>query len=358
MGLTLKQVSESTGLAIPTLSDMENGKRAISATELYRLAKLYNRPLSFFFDEEAASAPFAVLLRSAGGATVDRNIIIQFHEMCRDYQNLKKLVGAPTMPSPPDYSDSKPWTLDDAEHIAQCERSSLGLDGQPIRSICDLLERKRGIRIFHLRGNVDTFSGAIARDEKLGVCFLVNSSHPLRRRVFTVAHEYAHCLAHADQLAHLDSDGSMGTRDRRERFANAFAAAFLMPRRSVEEMWTQQTVRPGKNEVNYEPVIYLATYFGVSFEAMGWRLVALRLLSKDNWDKLRTEGATSSMLARLLGYDNGQDRPETLPSYFKFLAYEAYRTGLVSLQRLAELLRTNYHELRTGLDVASAKGNV
>jgi len=345
MGLTLKQVSENMGLAVSTISEIESEKRRLSVVELNRFAKLYHRPVTFFFEKEESSASLAVLLRAADAFSVDKDTIIEFHELCRSYRDLRKLVGAPEMPGPPDYSSSGLTTFDQAEELAEVERSVLGLNGQPVRDIYDLLEGKRGIKIFHLPESSETLSGAFACDEEIGSCFLINSCHPQRRRTFTVAHEYAHCIVHRNQLAHIDAYTGFETKNPRERFANAFAAAFLMPRRTVSEVLSQ-LVSQRTNAMSAEVVLHLAMYFGVSFEAAGWRLVSLRKLPVSIWEDLRGEQIALSPTARLLGYSNEVGKPDTLPRQYRYLAYEAYKMKLISFERLAELLRRNYYELR------------
>ena len=357
MDLTLKQVSKSMGIAMSTISEIESGKRRISAVELYRFAKLYQRPISFFLEESETSASFAILLRAAGSASVSRETIINFHELCKGYRDLRKLVGAPKMPSSPDYSTSRLTTLDHAEELAEAERGSLGLNGQPIKDICDLLEGKRGVKIFHLPENSERFSGAFTYDEQLGACFLINSRHPERRRSFTAAHEYAHCIAHRNQLAHIDTRSTFETKNPRERFANAFAAAFLMPRRSVNEV-LGQLVFPQKSGLTAEVLVHLAIYFGVSFEAIGWRLVSLRRLSLTRWEELLSQQGPSSPTARLLGYCRGEEPPDTVPRQYKYLAYKAYEMKLISFEKLAELLRRNYYELKEEFQQGSQEGDV
>jgi Zn-dependent peptidase ImmA (M78 family)/transcriptional regulator with XRE-family HTH domain len=356
MGLTLKQVSESMGIAISTISEVESGKRRISAVELYRFAKLYQRPVSFFLEESETSASFAMLMRAAGNASVSRETIINFHELCRSYRDLRKLVRAPEMPCPPDYSASRPTTLDQAEELAEAERGSLGLNGQPVKDICDLLEGKRGIKIFHLPQNPERFSGAFTYDEQLGACFLINSLHPERRRTFTVAHEYAHCIAHRNQLAHIDTCPVFEIKSPRERFANAFAAAFLMPRRSVNEVLSQ-LVFPQRSTLTAEVLIHLAIYFGVSFDAMGWRLVSLRRLSLSRWEELLSQQVPSSATARLLGYCKEEEPPDAVPRQYKYLAFKAYEMKLISFEKLAELLRRNYYELKEGFTQGNQEGD-
>ncbi|TET43101.1 MAG: ImmA/IrrE family metallo-endopeptidase [Dehalococcoidia bacterium] len=356
MGLTLKQVSESMGIAMSTISEIESGKRRISAVELYRFAKLYQRPISFFLEETEPSASFAILMRAAGTASVSKETIINFHELSRSYRDLRKLVRAPEMPSPSNYSTSRLTTLGHAEELAEAERGSLGLNGQPIKDICDLLEGKRGIKIFHLPADPERFSGAFTYDEQLGACFLINSQHPKRRRTFTVAHEYAHCIAHRNQLAHIDTCPAFEIKNPRERFANAFAASFLMPKRAVNEV-LGQLVFPQRSALTAEVLVHLAMYFGVSSEAMGWRLVSLRRLSLSRWRDLLSQQVPSSPTARLLGYCVEEEPPDTVPRQYKYLAYKAYEMKLISFEKLAELLQRNYYELREEFRQASQEGD-
>jgi len=355
ISLTLKQVSEKIGLAASTISDIEAGKRRVTGVELYKFAKLYQRPITFFLEEGETSPSFTILLRAASTTSLSKRTIVDFHELCRDYRTLLELTKAPEMPNPPDYSASKPTALDFAEELAETERTSLGLNGQPIKDICDLLETKRGVKIFHLPEDTDVFSGAFACDQKLGACFLINLQQPQRRRVFTIAHEYAHCIAHRDQLAHVDILPAFETKNPRERFANAFAAAFLMPRRTVNEMLSQLVTT--QSLLTAEVLLRLAIYFGVSFEAIGWRLVSLRRLSSAKWNDLLNQQVPSSPTARLLGYNVENYSPDILPRHYKYLAYQAYRTKLTSFEKLAELLRRNYYELREEFSQESQDGD-
>lgn len=356
--LTLKQVSQSTGLSISTLSDIENDKRRISAVELYKLAQLYHRPITFFFEQGKTNASFSILFRATTleEPPVSRQTITEFHELCRNYKDLITTIGAPMMPSVPDFSGAGLSTYEQAEELAEIERSQLGLNGQPIKDINELLESKRGVKIFTLPEDPDIFSGAFACDEELGPCFLINSLHPRLRRTFTMAHEYAHCIAHGNQLVHIDAYTEFNTANPRERFANAFAAAFLMPKQTVKEVLSQLIYRQRKT-VSFEGIIRLAVYFGVSFEAAGWRLVSLKKLSRTTWDEIRNEPVTISPITSLLGYSNEIDHPDKLPQHYKYLAYKAYREKLISFERLAELLGRNYYALREEFYKASEEGN-
>ena len=347
LDLTLQDVSKQIGLSQSTISDMERGKRQVSGIELYRFSKLYDRPVDFFLRDRRPGTSFNLLMRAAEDESISKKSILKFQDFCNNYRLLKDLLKSPDVPPPPDYSRRKPNPAD-AEAIAEAERSSLGLNGQPIRDICDLLESKRGIKIFHLPEDPDRFFGALAHDEDCGVCFLINSNNPAKRRTFTAAHEYAHCIAHRDQLAHIDDQQAFESRKQNERFADAFAAAFLMPQGAVLEFLSQ--LRAGKQKATALIIIQLAVYFGVSFEAAGWRLVTMRKLNRDKWNDIMNQHIPSTPIARFLGYDPHESaQPDMLPKQYRFLCYQAYDQRLISFERLAELLNKNFYDLKDEL---------
>lgn len=343
LDLTLQDVSRQTGLSQSTISDMERGRRQVSGIELYRFSKLYERPVDFFLHDRQSGTSFNLLMRAVEEDCISKKSILKFQDFCNNYRLLKELLKLPDMPPPPNYSRRKPNPAD-AEEIAEAERSSLGLDGQPIRDICDLLESKRGIKILHLPEDPDRFFGALAHDEDCGVCFLINSNNPTKRRTFTIAHEYAHCIAHREQLAHIDYQQAFESRNRNERFADAFAAAFLMPQGAVIEFLSQ--LRASEQKAVALIIVQLAVYFGVSFEAAGWRLVTMRKLNRDKWDNIMRQRIPSTPIARFLGYDlHDNAQPDMLPKQYRYLCYQAYDQRLISFERLAELLNRNFYEL-------------
>ena len=343
LDLTLQDVAKNLNFSISTLSDIERGQRQVSSVELFRFARFYSRPIEYFLKEGKSGVSFHLLLRAIDATAISKDMIVKFEELCDNYSFIKELIKAPDMSSPPDYS-RKSRTIDDAEEIADSERANLGASDQPIKDIYALLESKRGIKIFHLPENPKIFAGAFANDEACGSCFLINSNNTYRRRAFTVAHEYGHCIAHRDQIAHIDSDDAFENSNTNERFADAFAAAFLMPRRSISEMWNY--LRSDERNTTPSLILQLAVYFGVSFEAVGWRLVTLHKLSKEKWLQICEQHIPSTPIARFFGYQIEDDKsPEMLPSQYKYLCYQAYEQHLISFERLAELLNRNFHDL-------------
>ena len=97
----------------------------------------------------------------------------------------------------------------------------------------------------------------------------VNSSRPLCRRRFSVAHEIGHYLLGHNSLSFSESGGGMIKREsRQERAANAFAAEFLMPKVMLSREAHRYTLRA------------LALRYKVSMQAMEIRLKELGLVCK------------------------------------------------------------------------------
>jgi len=100
-----------------------------------------------------------------------------------------------------------------------------------------------------------------------------NKLHNKRRRRFTLAHELGHFILHSGNktlfvdktksVMFRDSDSSSGEQ-MREREANAFAAALLMPEKLIKQ--------EAENMFGNKIVDQLAKKFGVSTQAMSFRL--------------------------------------------------------------------------------------
>jgi Zn-dependent peptidase ImmA (M78 family) len=95
-----------------------------------------------------------------------------------------------------------------------------------------------------------------------------NVTEPPVRQRFTVAHEIGHfALGHED--APRDSGNFQSSGDVREQQANKFAAELLMPASLVTQYYHSGVANS---------VEALASIFGVSKDAMGYRLINLRLM--------------------------------------------------------------------------------
>jgi hypothetical protein len=178
----------------------------------------------------------------------------------------------------------------------------------------------------------------LASDEE-GSFALVNTSRSRNRQLFTLAHEYCHILLHRGVGTRLDYDvfGVPKKGDPVEMAAGAFAAAFLMPCSKVRECWSIRA------KSKRSRLIWLKRYFGVSYRALGWRLLNLGLVTKSERETFEQDEAEISYVEKLL-YGPELEPCISIPALsdrLKFLAQRAYLSGDVSVSKLAEWLEVD-----------------
>lgn len=152
------------------------------------------------------------------------------------------------------------------------------------------LARKIGIEVRAESVDGD-LSGFLFRDAKTKKAIIgVNASHHQNRQRFTIAHEIGHYLMHPGEPFHVDGmkvafrinrrDGESSTGlDDSEREANLFAAELLMPARFLRKDLNAKDIDllDDANVVNE-----LARDYGVSAQALTFRLINLGLISENN----------------------------------------------------------------------------
>jgi Zn-dependent peptidase ImmA (M78 family)/DNA-binding XRE family transcriptional regulator len=355
LGLTQTAVAEQMGMVTSTVSAIESGKRAVTGEELYRFAQLLGRPVAYFLEAEgtAPTPGFQYLFRAVADKLFERGPLVELEQLADDYDLLEELVGTPPLPLPPDYSGFGFRTDQDAETLAEMERARLGLGDAPVGDLIDLLDGTIGIRTFLLPVQQNNWSSVSVRSRGGRPCMAINSKEPPYRRHFDLAHEYGHVLVHLFRpdgpAAHIDVGPRVGRVPADERFADAFAAAFLMPRRAVLRQ-LDLVLKAGAGRFTDFDLVHLAMHFGVSGQAMTLRLIALRKMPREIYDEhWRTRKFDA--LAGMLGYDVEDpegfwERRVILPPRFRYLAMKAYEDEEISLAKLAGLLREDFYELR------------
>jgi Zn-dependent peptidase ImmA (M78 family) len=146
------------------------------------------------------------------------------------------------------------------------------------------LAAAEGILIVQEPFRDDEVSGVLMREPDKTV-IIVNAANAAVRQRFTIAHEIGHFKLHKGTV-YLDGRARINFRDglssmathQEEISANAFAAALLMPARWVRSAF-EDVVKNSiiNSEQNLADV--LSTRFGVSSQAMLFRLVNLGLIA-------------------------------------------------------------------------------
>lgn len=221
--------------------------------------------------------------------------------------------------------------------IARSARRELGLsDDIPIHAIFRVLDRK-GLRVIRYPFGFRKISSLLARyrDEYF---IVVDSTRTLGHQVFSVAHEYGHYVEHRDRLTFVcePTYPDAGALDM-ERWANRFAAEFLMPRAAVERWLMEQDLEAAS--LTLPDAVRLQQAMGVSYEAMLNRLVELELISSEQ--RVAWGQESPVRVARKLGVPVDLYQPDEViqvPEEYQALWVQAYENGRVSFRRLQAAL--------------------
>ncbi len=346
--LTQQVVADALGVSRTTVVAMEKGDRRPRPGELVQLAAFYGRQVGDLM-REAAEPPresFVVQFRAArtpNSAERDEKRetdIREFEVLCRDYVELERLTKSSLSrryPDVYDVSQSDPERA--AEEVTLSERNRLGLGDGPIGDLWGILEADVGMRIFAQGYSDSGLAGLFVFTEEYGGCISVNLHHAEPRQRWIAAHEYGHFLTnrYRPEITVLQTYRRV---PESQRFADAFARHFLMPSSGLTRRF-QAMKRSKASPVNPADVLSLAHLYQVSVTAFMLRLEELRLISLGSWDRLRNAGFKPNEARRLLGLGHVPQGRSALPFRYEALAVRAYVTEKLSLERLANLLRTD-----------------
>jgi Zn-dependent peptidase ImmA (M78 family)/transcriptional regulator with XRE-family HTH domain len=360
-GFTQAQVAIELGVSRPLLIAMEKGTRNVAPGELVRLAQVYRVRLNELLRPSEPPTAIGARLRAAlagapGAGDIEEGVSL-LERSADDYLDLIRRSGAPL---PGVYPPVRP--LDGlevdvaAENLAVGERNRLGVGDGPIDRLRESLEIEVGLRVF-LVPLPSKIAGLFVFVEPLGGCVAVNSKHPSDRRRWTMAHEYAHFVATRNRPEVTSLPGGKRPNET-ERFADAFAANFLMPRAGLVRRFSElRSSRGGR--VMPASLLQLAHSYRVSAQVMTLRLEDLALIPEGTWDKLLDQRFRPREAAAQLGPQTLTKSPEGLPFHYRNLAIQLYSDGEITEGQLARYLHTDivgarrlFHELTATCDVA------
>jgi len=347
-GMTQSDAANIIDAARTTMVAIEKGERRLKATELIKLARAYGRSVSDFVRSRPVIQPFemqfrAAYQRSEGEEVQIEPAILRLEELCRNYLELEEIMSAPLPQNyPPEYEVTNMPLKASAESIAVAERQRLGLGDGPILRLRDILEQDVGLRIFYLE-MPPKYSGVYSYDERLGGCMAINANHPEERRRWSLAHEYLHFLAHR-RKAVLEFEGQYQRVPESERLADTFPKYFLMPTSGLFKRFNDMCRTHGKFTPTH--LFTLAHYYGVSIEALAYRLEEMELVRTGTWERLRDRGLKVRKVQQELGLEDIPQRTDTIPLHYQHLAIEALDQGLITEGRFSDFLNVDRLEAR------------
>lgn len=351
--LTQDVAAKAAGLSRTTLVAIEKGHRAAKLMELQDLCGSYGVSVNSILRRESVHVDLVPRFRTlaeTGEPCIDTAARL-LNDLVKAEVELENILGVQkTYNYPAEKSILAGDVRQQAEQDALNLRNWLGLGDGPIRDLYVILELQLGIRVYtrKLDGKV---SGLFAYDDAVGACMLINSTHRRDRRNQTGSHELGHFIA-TRRRPEIYQD-EMYDNSREERYANAFARAFMTPTRTVMEKFKEVTI--GSSHLTRRHIILLANFFSVSRQAMVMRLEELGLTKKGTWDWFQDNGGiTDEQVRQVLGED-GNEFPAVQPqqsSRLYLLAIEAWKRDLLSEGQMSDLLKLSREMVRELLDEA------
>mgnify|MGYP001495229180 CR=1 FL=1 len=349
----LTQAREAAGLSLAEatrklrfnhyqiLSAIEKGTRNINANELIAMARLYGRSLDFFFESKVPADPI-VLWRRMTGIDI-RNEQRQFLTFLEHYSNLENLLGLKRrwkkIQSTLDRDDFSGNGFETCNNLAVDLHKHLDLGSRPACNLLNILENTLRFKIIHLDLG-EAVSGASLVDITLGVGVLINAHDAPWRRNFDLAHELFHIVTWNIFSREEIGDGSQKTMP--ERYADSFAASLLLPKEHLLDALKEIAV---KNELKLVDIIELAKAFGVSSEAVLWRLVNLKVIKKSQADKILSAPEFRNLDRNLRRGLYMEQMPDKFPQRFISLACRCLMEGKISRGVFAEYMEIDRSEI-------------
>jgi Zn-dependent peptidase ImmA (M78 family)/transcriptional regulator with XRE-family HTH domain len=355
-GLTQEIVAKDLDILRTTLVAIEKGERRVTPGELIKMAKMYRRTPGEFVSKRINKEPFVPQFRMpAGLQTLNESELMaaamELESLARDYVELEEMNETVMRPNFPPISviDVPGATPDQrGEEVATDERTRLGLGDGPVTDLRSLIEGAAGVRVFYLDLPAKV-GGLFACNDELGACIAINRKHPPTRGNWSLAHEYGHFLTtryQADVSFTHDHWGKAIA----ERFADAFAKNFLMPRTGISRRLSDAVNAHGKG-VTIGDIMSLAHLYQVSAEAMFRRLEELKRIPFGTWDNLRGKRGFRPEKARSALGLGGESRQPALPLRYRMLARSAYeQKELLTEGQLARKFRLDRVSARMELE--------
>ena len=360
--ITQADAAEHIRVARTTLAAMEQGRRRIRMEELRQLARLYRTSANDLLRAEAVHIDLVSRFRKRvprdGHAHEAARLLTVLVQAETELENALGIEHAhntpperPLLPS----ADVRVQAMEDATEL----RQRLGLGMAPVRDPETVLKMEFGMRIYPRR-IAPRIAGLFAYHERVGGCLLLNASQPRDRRALTCARELGRFVSNRRQpdVLYRDEPGT----SRGERYADAFARAFLMPLRAMDRQF-RRTVT-GMSKFTRQHLALLAQEFGVPQEAMVRRLEELSLAPAGAWDWFAASSDAAGAQPRKIPEDRpaenstgtAADRP--VPLRLGLMALEAREKELLSEGQLADLLNLKRIELRDMLlDMEAERGD-
>ena len=229
-GFTVEELARKVNISPQAESQYELGTIQPQFDKMVLLANVLNFPVPYFFQKEdlhiaTGAAYFRSLMKTPKKYRTEQRTKISF--LAKIYSVLDEYISFPEIEIPQKENYSSP------QEAAKYLRDYWKLNDKPVTNVLRLLEA-HGIVITSFKtttDDIDAFSQLFKFDEKyFFVIAYSNNKNSAARINFDLAHELGHIILHP--WSDDTEDTSREDFKNKEKEANDFAAAFLLPESS------------------------------------------------------------------------------------------------------------------------------
>ena len=342
--ISTKELGKELGISYKAVRDIENGNREITLSELNNYAKMFGLNISYFLN----SKPFPkmeVLWRECSNEKKCRKIENFLIQYCQNFKHLNDIIEREYKPfKPPIHSELKKFNSDNyynfATKLAEEYRRKWNLGEYPARNLIDAIKKDNILLFYHPFGDSGSAASIIG---DFGAAILLNKNNVLWRLPFDVAHELYHLITWDYYDYSIDKSNLNIAKSNVEKHANLFAACLLMPKQTLITEINKVKVN---NQVLENDIIEIACKFGVSLEALTYRLANLGIFTKEDMQEIReNEGFKKRFWDMIKNYTYFEGKITPLPEEYIKVAYHAYKSNKISKMKLAEYFNKKVGEI-------------
>ena len=237
-GLTMRQLAEGIETTASAVSQFENGKARPSGKTILRLSLILGVPPTFFArPEPLAIEPERCHFRRRRAATqAEQRTVLARGELQLDLVNYLNchITFLPERLRELSEGQRRDTSAEGLERLADAVRAAWELGTGPIADMVNVLER-HGVMVIEVKGHTERLDAFSTWVGDWPLVFSATEKESASRRRYDLAHELAHLLLHAD--------AKPGDPER-EREADMFAGALLLPRHPFAEECPKRLVWP------------------------------------------------------------------------------------------------------------------
>ena len=330
LGIKLTEAAEKLGFSnYQILSNIEEGKREVKASELAKFSEVYYCNINKLLGHEEPAEEVTLIWRDPPKVNkfkIEQDILSR----CEQYHLLATLLKIKPKEKFIAVEIDDISTNYKVQKLASEISKLLELGRRPAFTLQKVLEQNYGIKV--LIYSFPEGSAVSTINSNIGSVVVINKDEAPWRQNFDLAHELFHLVTWEAVVSKQNYTNDEYSEDI-EKKADAFASALLLPDEEIinEVMERAKT----SQQISYSDVVDIAIEFGVSTQALVYRLFHLNIIR--DFEEAKKVASNSELLQISNKKRKGKwgDRESE-----QFIAYaiRCLRKGLISRGKFAEFM--------------------